>query len=172
MGGLRIRKATIEDAPLILAFIKELAAFENEPDAVRNSEAAIRAQGFGADPAFEVLIAEAEGPDGLAQPAGMALFYHTYSTWTGRRGLYVDDLFVRAPFRGTGVGRALLQAAARVAIERGCPRLDLQVLDWNSARAFYERLGFRHKDEWLPYRLAGDALVALAAAPSLEKPEH
>lgn len=160
-AAVRIRPARPEDAGLILSFVRELAAYEGEADKVANSEAAIREEGFGERPIFQALIAELAGAQGRYEPVGMALCYHTYSTWTGRRGLYVDDLYVREAARRHGVGRALLQAAARLAREQGCTRVDLQVLDWNPAIRFYERLGFRHLREWLPYRLDGEALERL-----------
>jgi ribosomal protein S18 acetylase RimI-like enzyme len=152
-----IRPASADDAALILSFIRELAAFENEPDRVRNTEEAIRREGFGERPAFEALIAEMAD-----EPAGLALFYQTYSTWTGQRGLYLDDLYVRAPFRRQGIGEALIAAVAAVAVARGYPRLDLQVLHWNPARGLYERLGMRQLEAWLPYRAEGEALARLA----------
>lgn len=154
-----VRPATAADAGLILTYIVELAAFENEPDKVLNTEEAIRREGFGARPAFEALLGELGG-----EPAGMALCYWTYSTWTGRRGLFVDDLYVRERFRKQGIGDALLRAAARKALAAGCTRLDLQVLDWNPARAFYERCGLVRLAEWLPYRAEGEALALLAGS--------
>jgi len=154
-----IRPATAADAGLILTYIVELAAFENEPEKVANTEAAIRREGFGSRPAFEALLAEVDG-----EAAGMALCYWTYSTWTGRRGLFVDDLYVREPYRRRGVGLALLRAAARKALAAGSTRLDLQVLDWNPARGFYERHGLVRLAEWLPYRAEGEALAALAGS--------
>ena len=161
--GLLIRPAIADDAGTILALIRELALFEEALDSVENSEAAIRREGFGERPAFEVLIAEAKGTGAERETAGMALFYSTYSTWTGRRGLFIDDLFVRERFRSQGVGAALISEVARIAVLRGATRLDLQVLDWNSARRFYERLGLQHKSRWLPYRAEGEALATLAS---------
>lgn len=154
-----VREAVAVDAGLILAFVRELAAAQGYAgDVVRNSEDAILHEGFGERPAFEALIAEVDG-----EAAGMALCYWTYSTWTGRRGLYVDDLIVREAQRGSGVGVALLAAAARKALAAGSLRLDLQVRAANPARGFYERLGLVHLADWLPYRAEGEALAALAA---------
>jgi GNAT superfamily N-acetyltransferase len=163
MSPIAVRAAGAADAPLILELIRALAAFERMPEAVVATEAGLRA-GLAPPAAFECLIATLDG-----RPAGFALFYHNFSTWTGRRGIFLEDLFVQEWARGDGVGAALMRAVARVAVERGCPRLDLQVLDWNPARHFYERLGFEPLRAWLPYRLAGDALPALAAAPTVER---
>ena len=157
-----VRFATRTDVPLILDFIKRLAAFEREPDAVRTTEADLLRDGFGDSPRFEALIAEVAGESGSAA-AGFALFFPTYSTWEGRPSLYLEDLFVAESARRHGVGRVLLAKLAAIAVERGWQRLDLQVLDWNPARKFYARIGLDHMREWLPYRAAGSALHALAA---------
>ncbi len=158
-----VRPARRDDIPAIIAFVRGLAAFEREPpESVRLAPADLERDLFGATPRAEVLIAEQGGA-----PVGFALFFHNYSTWEGRPGLYVEDLFVDAAARGTGAGRALMAALARLARDRGCARLELAVLDWNPARAFYARLGMRWMREWLPYRVDGAALDALAneAAP-------
>ena len=158
-----VRFATRADVPTILDFIRQLAAFEREPDAVKTMEADLLRDGFGArPPRFETLIAEVTGESGPA-PVGFALFFPTYSTWEGRPSLYLEDLFVSESARRHGVGRALLAKLAAIAVDRGWQRLDLQVLDWNPAREFYARLGLDHLQEWLPYRAAGPALRALAA---------
>jgi GNAT superfamily N-acetyltransferase len=157
-SGLQIRFATPHDASTIVRFVQGLAAFEGEPaDSVRLTEADVVRDGFGAQPRFEVLLAERGG-----RPVGLALFFPNYSTWEGRPGLYVEDLFVEESERGSGVGRALMAACARIAVQRGWRRLELAVLDWNPARAFYARLGMRQSQEWLPYRLDPDAVEALA----------
>ena len=157
MQETRIRLAEPTDAALILEMIQALATFEQERDKVVATLDDIRREGFGTNPAFECLIAESDG-----QPAGFALFFHNYSTWTGRRGIYLEDLFVHDWARGRGVGEALLRGLAGLALERGCARLDLWVLHWNPARGFYERLGITHMQDWLPYRCRGEALERLA----------
>ncbi len=171
-----VRPATPRDAASIVAFVRGLAAFEHEPmEQVRLTEADVLRDGFGARPAFECLIAEHPGPSGdggdsadggeggeRARAVGFALFFPNYSTWEGRPGLYVEDIFVVEEARGSGAGRAILEALARVAQDRGAARIDLAVLDWNPARGFYERLGFTQQAEWLPYRLEGDGIAALA----------
>ncbi len=159
MPAITIRSATPDDVPLILELIKGLAAFENEPEAVKTTQEDLLRDGFGERPQFEVLIAEIN-----AEPAGFALFFVTYSTWEGRPSLYLEDLFVIESARQHGVGRALMAKLAAIAVERGYQRLELQVLDWNPAREFYHRLGMGHMDEWLSYRLSGQALRKLATA--------
>ena len=165
MTAVRIRFATPADAPTIVEFARGLAVFEHEPlDHVRLTVADVLRDGFGLRPLFEVLIAERE-----RIPVGFALFFPHYSTWEGAAALYIEDLFVVEAARRDGVGRALVAAVARIARERGHPRVDLAVLDWNPARAFYARLGFAHQPEWLSYRVEGASLAALAdAAPGLE----
>lgn len=153
-----VRSATPADAAAIVQLIRELAAYENEPaSSVRITEADVRRDGFGPHPRFEALLA---GKDGRAD--GLALFFHNYSTWEGRAGIYLEDLFVRESARGQGLGRALMQRLAEIAIERGCRRLDFWVLHWNPTRDFYHRLGIRHMDQWLPYRLDQPGIVRLA----------
>ena len=158
--GVTLRLATREDVPLILEFIRGLAEYEREPDAVFATETMLETELFGERPGAEVVIAEADG-----QPAGFALFFHNFSTWLGRRGLYLEDLFVRPEFRGRGVGLALMTYLARLAVERGCGRFEWSVLDWNTpAIDFYRRLGATGMDEWTVQRVSGDALRALADA--------
>ncbi len=152
-----LRFAGPDDAPTLLAFIRELAAYEREPDAVEVTEATLREQLASSAPPFECLIAEVDGV-----PAGFALFFHTYSTWRGRRGLWLEDLYVRPARRGEGIGRRLLAALARIARDRGCARFEWSVLDWNEpAIRFYRSLGAVPLDEWTRWRLHGDALEAL-----------
>jgi GNAT superfamily N-acetyltransferase len=158
MPNIIIRPATSADVETILSFIKGLAAFEKEPGAVKTTTADLLRDGFGTNPKFEVLIAEQGG-----QPVGFALFFSTYSTWEGRPGIYLEDLFVVEEARKSGVGRKLMSALAALAVARGCARLELSVLDWNPAREFYHRLGMEHREEWLRYRLSGEALRVLAA---------
>jgi GNAT superfamily N-acetyltransferase len=155
---IRIRMAGREDAATILRLIRELADYEELLDRVRASEADILRDGFGDTPRFECLLAEQGGA-----AVGFALFFHNYSTFEGRSGLYLEDLYVNPRVRSLGLGRALLARLANLAMARGCPRLELAVLDWNPARGFYRRLGFDHNKDWLPYRLTGTPLAALAA---------
>ena len=153
-----IRPATPDDAATMLRFIRELAAYEREPDAVEMTEPMLRAALFGASPAAEALIAERDG-----ESIGFALFFHTFSTWTGRRGLWLEDLYVTPEARGSGAGAALLRALAGLALDRGCPRLEWTVLDWNTpALEFYRAKGAVPQDEWTTQRVTGAALQALA----------
>jgi GNAT superfamily N-acetyltransferase len=154
-----IRPATREDVPLILSFIRELAAYEKLVHEVVATEAGLSETLFGAAPSAEVVIAETDGA-----PAGFALFFSNYSTFLGRPGIYLEDLFVRPEFRALGIGRALLAHLARLAVDRGCGRLEWAVLDWNApAIGFYEKLGATSRSDWTTYRLTGDALSRLAA---------
>lgn len=161
-----VRFARPEDAATIIEFVRGLAVFEHEPpERVHLTPEAIRRDGFGPRPVFEALIAEQEGV-----PVGFALFFPNYSTWEGSPGIYLEDLFVTEAARGSGAGKAILAALARIAHDRGWPRLDLSVLDWNPARAFYEAHGMAHQSEWLPYRMEADAIARLAAeAPPVER---
>lgn len=153
-----IRSATAADAGLLLDLVRALAAFEKAPDAVVATEADLLRDGFGSVPRFEARLAFLG-----ERPAGFTLFFHNYSTWEGRPGLHLEDLFVHDWARRRGVGRSLLADLASLAVARGCARLDLAVLDWNPARGFYEKLGIRQRAEWLPYRVTGAELAALAA---------
>ena len=158
--GVVLRPAVRADVPLILALIRELAEYELEPDAVLATEALLESQLFDGPPAAEVIIAEAD-----RRPAGFALFFHNFSTWQGRRGLYLEDLFVRPDFRGRGVGHALIAYLARLAVQRGCARFEWSVLDWNApAIDFYRRIGAVGMDEWTVQRVDGEALQRLAAS--------
>lgn len=155
--GITIRSATADDCPLLLRLIRELAVFERAPEAVVASEADLRREGFGAEPKFEAILAFLGG-----EPAGVALFHSRFSTWLGRPGLYLEDLYVCEHARGKGVGRRLMARLAAIAIERGWGRIDFQVLDWNPARRFYERLGLGHVGDWLRYGGDETALRQLA----------
>ena len=157
MGEIALRFATIDDCRLLLAFIRELAAYERAPDAVLASEEDLRTHGFGPQPHFEALIATLDG-----EPAGFALFYPDFSTWRGRPGLFLEDLFVREAARGCGVGRRLLSRLAAITVERGWPAIYFNVLHWNPAQGFYRRLGCVPRDEWQPYIVADAALRHLA----------
>lgn len=153
-----IRPARPEDAGTIVDLVKALAIYEKEPlSSVKITPADVRRDGFGAERRFEALIAELD-----AEPVGFALFFHNYSTWEGRAGIYVEDLFVLERARGFGLGRQLITALAAIADARGCRRLDLNVLDWNPTRDFYHRLGINHLREWLPYRITQPAIGTLA----------
>jgi GNAT superfamily N-acetyltransferase len=155
---LVIRKAEARDVPVMLQFIRELAEYERDPSAVVATEADLLRDGFGESPRFFCLVAEWSG-----QPAGFAFYFHTYSTWLGRWGLYLEDLFVRPAFRGKGIGKALLVELARIGVSEKIGRMNWQVLDWNQpAIDFYDRIGARRLSEWVTYRLAGEALERLA----------
>jgi GNAT superfamily N-acetyltransferase len=154
-----IRNATPADVPQILQFANDLAVYEREPDAVSASEADLHAGLFGPNPLVEALIAEI---DGVA--VGSAIFYRTFSTWTGKPGFWLDDLYVRPESRGAGAGKALLVRIAALAAERGYARFEWWVLDWNEpAIGFYKKLGAKPMDEWTVMRVEGDAIAALAA---------
>jgi GNAT superfamily N-acetyltransferase len=153
-----IRNATRRDIPEILNFIRALAVYERAPDAVIATEAGLERDGFGPHPYFHCLIAEFDG-----RPAGFAFYFFDYSTWLGRPGIYLEDLFVHPEFRGRGVGKALLQRVAAIAVEKGCARLQWQVLDWNTpAIDFYRAMGADFPNEWLNARVRGEALLQLA----------
>lgn len=160
----RLRFAGPADAPLVHALICELAEYEREPDAVQATPEALRAQLASDAPPFECLLAYV-GDDA----AGFALFFHNYSTWRGRRGVHLEDLFVRPTWRRRGVGLALLRELARLAVERGCARVEWAVLDWNTpAVEFYRALGALPLDQWTTFRLSDGALSALAAGASAD----
>jgi GNAT superfamily N-acetyltransferase len=156
-GVITIRFATVEDVPIIRRLIHGLAEYERLVEEAVATEADIRDSLFGDNPDAEVLIAELDG-----DAAGFALFFHNYSTFLGRRGLYLEDLFVLPAHRGHGIGRALMARLARLATERNCGRFEWWVLDWNeSAIRFYESLGARAMDDWTVYRLTGEPLARL-----------
>lgn len=177
----RLRPATVADVPLILDFIRQLAEYEGLLDRVTASEAVLAETLFGAKPSAEVIIAEIgaavpcspnassrsdarAGATPATEPAGFAVFFSTYSTFEGRPGLYLEDLFVLPRWRGRGLGRRLLAELARVAVARGCARMEWSVLDWNEmALRVYQSVGARPLDEWTVQRLDGTALRALAA---------
>jgi GNAT superfamily N-acetyltransferase len=156
--SLQIRPATSEDAGTILDLIRGLAVYEREPDAVKTTEEDILRDGFGPAPLFQVVIAEWDGT-----PAGFALYFYNWSTWTGRPSLFLEDLFVLESHRGRGIGKALLVHLARIAVERRCGRFVWNVLDWNQPSIdFYQSLGARVLREWLTMRVEGQALLDLA----------
>ena len=157
MSNLAVRAATEGDIPAILGFIRDLAAYEKLEHEVVADETILRASLFGPRPGAEVLIAE------LDVPVGFALFFPSFSTFLGKPGLYLEDLFVRPSARGQGVGCALMAACARIAVERDYGRFEWSVLDWNGpALRFYEELGAVPMAEWTVQRLTGAPLVALA----------
>jgi GNAT superfamily N-acetyltransferase len=159
---LSITAASRADVPLILSLINELADYERLRHESVATEASLGEALFGPQPGAEAVIARLAG-----EPAGFALFFHNFSTFLGRRGLYLEDLFVRPAFRGRAIGKSLLQHLASVAVERGCGRFEWQVLDWNRpARDFYESLGAKANSTWISYRMTGEALQRLAAARS------
>lgn len=153
-----IRPASPADVPVILRFVRELAEYEREPDTVEATEETLAEALFGPHPAAEAVIAEQHGV-----PVGFALFFHNFSTWKGRRGLYLEDLYVTPAARGSGVGKALLRHLAALALDRGCARFEWSVLDWNTpAINFYRAMGAVGMDAWTVQRVDGDALVRLA----------
>lgn len=154
---LRIRPAERTDVPVVAELIWQLARFEKLENEVVLTEELLEAGLFGPRPYAETVIAEEDG-----EPIGFALFFHSFSTFLARPGLYLEDLFVLADHRGRGVGRALLAHLAHLAVDRGCGRLEWAVLNWNrEAVRFYERLGAKPNSEWTVYRLTGEALSAL-----------
>lgn len=153
-----IRPATPADVATILGFVRELAAFEREPDAVEATEPMLAEALFGTAPAAEAVIAERDGV-----PVGFALFFRNFSTWTGRPGLYLEDLYVTPLARGGGVGKALLIHLAGIARDRSWARFEWSVLDWNTpAVEFYRAMGAQGMDEWTVQRVSGEALEQLA----------
>lgn len=158
MTALSIRPADPRDVPVILRFIRELAEYERGLHLVAATEPMLEDALFGARPACEALIGEID-----AKPQGLALYFHNFSTWTGRRGIYLEDLYVTPQARGKGLGKALLTRLAAIAVERRCARLEWSVLDWNTpAIEFYKALGAVPMAEWTVYRLTGEALARTA----------
>ena len=157
-ASFSIRPATVADVPLILQLIRDLAIYEKAPGDVTATEPQLREVLFGDKPAAEVLL----GFEG-ANSVGFAVFFHSFSTWLGRPGLYLEDLFVHPQHRGKGYGRALLVHLAKIARERGCGRMEWAVLDWNDpAIQFYRKLGAKPMDEWTVFRLTSDGISNLA----------
>lgn len=162
MKGFQIRPATEADLPIILGLIRALADYERAPDAVVATETGLREVLFGAKPSAEVLLAFEE-----SGPVGFAVYFHNFSTWLGRPGLYLEDLFVKPEKRGKGYGRALLERLAQIAKKRGCGRMEWAVLDWNEpAIQFYRKLGAQPMDEWTVFRLTEEGIAKLAGSDS------
>lgn len=154
-----LRPATEADLDTIIELIHALAEYEREPDAVHLERDVLRGHIFGPKPYAEVILAETDA----GASAGFALFFHNFSTWEGKPGIYLEDLFVRPEYRGHGYGKALLVELARVAVERDCARLEWAVLDWNEPSIqFYRALGAVPMDEWTTYRVTAEALQDLA----------
>ena len=155
---MHLRSATRDDCALILSLIRELAEFEKLLHEVATDQATLAEHLFGTQPRAEVLIAEVDG-----QTAGFALYFHNFSTFLGKPGLYLEDLYIRPAFRGRGYGRRIMQALARIAVDRGCGRFEWWVLDWNHpAVEFYRSLGAEAMSDWTVQRVSGTALLALA----------
>jgi GNAT superfamily N-acetyltransferase len=155
---INIRNAVVDDLDLVIGFIRALAEYERLADSVVLDRTLLGCHLFGERPMAEVLIGEI---DGVAR--GFALFFHNFSTFEGKPGIYLEDLFVEPEARGSGLGKALLARLAQLAMERGCARLEWSVLDWNEPSiAFYKALGAVPKDEWTIFRVDGEALTALA----------
>jgi ribosomal protein S18 acetylase RimI-like enzyme len=175
---LNIREAIPADIPQILAFIRALATYEREPDAVHATESDLLRDGFGETPRFYCLIADwaepstpsqkpptnNQQPEANSQPSGFALYFHNYSTWRGHHGIHIEDLFVQPEHRGKGIGKALLTRVAAIAAEEGCTRLQWDVLEWNKpAIDFYEKMGAVMLSDWRIMRVTNQAIPALAS---------
>ena len=157
---LTLDRATPADTPVLLGFIRDLAFYERLLHEVTADERSLRATLFGERAYAEALVARWEG-----SPAGFALWFHNYSTFVARPGLYLEDVYVRPELRGRGIGTAILRHLAGLAIERGCARFEWAVLDWNApAIGFYKRLAARPLDDWTVFRLDGDALRRMAGS--------
>ena len=162
-SDFKIRSAHLDDAPIILELIRDLATYERAPNEVTATEEQLVDVLFGERPAAEVLLAFERDA-----PVGFALFFHNFSTWLSRPGLYLEDLFVKPEKRGKGYGRALLVDLARIARDRGCGRMEWAVLDWNEpAIKFYRALGAKPMDEWTVFRLTRDGIARLAQSESI-----
>ena len=159
---LTIRPALPGDAVQILTFIRELALYEREPDAVHATVPDLLRDGWGPEKRFDCLMAEVDGA-----PAGFALYFHNYSTWRGHAGIHLEDIYVTPSLRGKGIGRALITRVAAIAVEEGCPRLQWDVLEWNTpAIGFYQKMGAVMQSDWRTMRVTGEALLTLGACES------
>lgn len=158
MSSLNIRQATVKDSGLILQFVRELAIYEKAEHEVVATEETVAESIFGPESTVHAIICEKD-----SKPIGFAVYFYNYSTWLGKNGLFLEDLFVTPSERGSGAGKALLKYLARVAVSKGCGRFEWNVLDWNEpAIQFYESIGARPQSEWIGYRLTGQALLDLA----------
>lgn len=158
MPNIEIRHANEADAGLILAYIIDLAIYEKAGHEVLTTESEIKATLFGADSVTRALICSID-----KQPVGYAVYFFNYSTWLGKHGLFLEDLYIAPEHRGSGAGKGLLKQLAKIALAKGCGRFEWNVLDWNEpAIRFYKSLGAKPQDEWVGYRLSGDALKELA----------
>lgn len=159
MATLTLREASVEDAGLILHFVKELAIYEKAEHEVLATEATIKQSIFSQDSHVNALICELDG-----QAIGMAVYFYNYSTWLAKPGLYLEDLYVSPDYRGKGAGKLLLKKMAQIAIEKGCGRFEWSCLDWNKpSRDFYESIGAVAQEEWVGYRMSGETLVDFAS---------
>lgn len=156
--NISYRKAERKDIPVILMFIRELARYEKLEKEVVATEGLLENTLFGSHPYAEVVLAEADGKE-----AGFVLFFHNYSTFLAKPGIYIEDLYVMPEYRGKGLGKGLLSYIASLAVERGCGRVEWWVLNWNPARKFYDSIGATVMNEWVVYRLTGDKLTELAS---------
>ena len=160
---LNLRAATPADISQILKFVRDLATYEREPDAVLATEADLLRDGFGPNKRFDCIIAELTTGE-RTTAAGFALYFYNYSTWRGHAGIYLEDLYVSPEHRGKGIGKALLTRVAAIAVSEGCPRFEWSVLDWNTPSIdFYQQLGAVMKSEWKGMQVSGKALADLAA---------
>ena len=158
MPTIEIRQATAEDSALILGFIAELAIYEESEHEVVATESDIKHSLFGSDSTTKALICNIDN-----EPVGFAVYFFNYSTWLGKHGLYLEDLYVSPQHRGSGAGKALLKHLAKITVTNGCGRFEWSVLDWNEpAIGFYQSIGAKPQDEWVAYRLTGKALEELA----------
>jgi GNAT superfamily N-acetyltransferase len=158
--AIKIRPASAEDSPLILRFITDLAIYEKAEEAVIATDSDIRDSLFGKDSTANALICELDG-----QAVGFAVYFFNYSTWLGKRGLYLEDLYVSPESRGSGAGKALLKHLAQIAVSNNCGRFEWSVLDWNEpAIGFYKSIGAEPQDEWVAYRMTGETLIEFAGS--------
>ncbi|WP_094228998.1 GNAT family N-acetyltransferase [Methanolobus psychrotolerans] len=157
VSEINIRKTTEQDISLIMNFVRSLAEFEGLSELVRSTENSLQEALFGKKPYAEVIIAEVDN-----EPAGFIMYFHSFSSFAGKPGLYIEDIFVYPKFRGLGVGKALMVRCGQIAKERGCGKVEWSVLDWNPARKFYEHFGGELQKEWLIYRLDEKGIRELA----------
>ncbi len=158
MSNIEIRKATVEDSSLILRFVTELAIYEKAEHEVKATESDIQESLFGSDSKTNAIICNINN-----EPVGFAVYFFNYSTWLGKHGLYLEDLYVSPEFRGSGAGKALLKHLAKIALSKNCGRFEWSVLDWNEpAIQFYQSIGAKPQAEWVSYRLTGKSLEEFA----------